>query len=81
MDLLLMFKNQSNRKMMKAKSLEYKKVDIRNLFIIMLKIVNLMMILIRLQANSNLWTLAIIILVNVYVLNAHAEDTYANFMQ
>ncbi len=81
MDLLLMFKTQSNRKMMKAKSLEYKKVDIRNLFIIMLKIVNLMMILIRLQANSNLWTLAIIILVNVYVLNAHAEDTYANFMQ
>jgi hypothetical protein len=54
MDLLLMFKTQSNRKMMKAKSLEYKKVDIRNLFIIMLKIVNLMMILIRLQANSNL---------------------------
>lgn len=81
MDLLLMFKTQSNRKMMKAKSLEYKKVDIRNLLIIMLKIVNLMMILIRLQANSNLWTLAIIILVNVYVLNAHAEDTYANFMQ
>jgi len=76
-----MFKTQSNREMMKTKSLESKKVDIQNLFIIMVKIVNLTTILIKLQANSNLWTLVIIILVNVFVLNAHAEDIYANFMQ
>jgi hypothetical protein len=80
-DLLFMFKTQYNREMMKTKRLESKKVGIQNLFIKILIIVNLMMILIKLQASSNIWILVIIILVNVFVLNAHVEDIYANFMQ